>query len=114
MLLFKKKFLPAIRSGQKKQTIRLWKHPLARSGQRSYIPGVGYIQIESVEPVELAELTTNDAIADGFVDLDSLRTEIEAIYGDGAGKRPYRLRFRVLPEEEQAEIRRRKQAAKKS
>ena len=40
MLLFKKKFLAAIRSGRKTQTIRLWKHQRMRSGQRSYIPGV--------------------------------------------------------------------------
>ena len=45
MLLFKKKFLPAIRAGEKTQTIRLWKFRHLRSGQRSYIPGVGYIRI---------------------------------------------------------------------
>ena len=52
MLLFKKKFLPAIRSGEKTQTIRLWKWRMMRPGQRSYIPGAGYVAIERVEPGE--------------------------------------------------------------
>ena len=53
MLLFKKKFLPAIRSGEKTQTIRLWKFRHMRAGQRSYIPGIGPIHITRVEPVEI-------------------------------------------------------------
>ena len=66
MLLFKKKFLPAIRSGEKTQTIRLWKFRHMRSGQRSYIPGIGYIRIKLVEPVDIDALTDADAIPDGF------------------------------------------------
>jgi hypothetical protein len=53
MVLFKRKFLDAIRSGEKTQTIRLWKHRMMRSGQRSYIPGIGPIRITSVEQVEV-------------------------------------------------------------
>ena len=40
-----KAILDDIRSGAKTQTIRLWKHRMMRSGQRSYIPGVGYIRM---------------------------------------------------------------------
>ncbi len=53
MLLFKKKFLDAIRSGQKTQTVRLWKWRKMKPGQRSYIPGAGYIQIATVDEVAL-------------------------------------------------------------
>ena len=97
MLLFKKKFLPAIRSGEKTQTIRLWKWRMMRAGQRSYIPGAGYIAIERVEPVELAELTDADAVPDGFATADSLRHELSTIYGDklAAGYQAYRIVFRV-------------------
>ena len=66
MLLFKKKFLPAIRSGEKTQTIRLWKFRHMRTGQRSYIPGIGHIRITLVEPVDIDALTDADAIPDGF------------------------------------------------
>ena len=73
MLLFKKKFLPAIRSGQKTQTIRLWKHRRMRPGQRSYIPGVGHIRLIAVDEVDLAQLTDADARPDGFDTADQLR-----------------------------------------
>ena len=78
MLLFKKRFLDAIRSGQKTQTIRLWRHRKMRAGQRSYIPGAGYIRIDAVDEVQLADLTDDDARPDGFPSAVELRAEIAA------------------------------------
>ena len=66
MLLFKKRFLPAIRSGEKTQTIRLWKYCRMRAGQRSYIPGVGYIRVTAVDEVRLEALSDDDARPDGL------------------------------------------------
>lgn len=82
MLLFKRKFLDAIRSGEKTQTIRLWKHRMMRSGQRSYTPGVGYMRIKQVEEVEIEDLTDADAVPDGFSDADQLKSELRSIYGE--------------------------------
>ena len=95
MLLFKKKFLDAIRSGEKTQTIRLWKHRMMRAGQRSYIPGVGRIQILQVEQVAVDELTDADAIPDGFPDAASLQAELKTIYGEklSAGYKAFRVVF---------------------
>ncbi len=103
MLLFKKKFLPAIRDGDKTQTIRLWKHRRMRSGQRSYIPGAGYVRIALVEEVQLERLTDEDARPDGFDSADQLRAEIEQLYPQqlAAGHKAYRVVFRLLPPEEQ-------------
>jgi len=97
MLLFKKKFLPAIRSGEKTQTIRLWKWRMMRSGQRSYVPGVGYIAIERVEQVRLEDLTDADAVPDGFATADALRDELQSLYGEkiAAGHQAFRVVFRV-------------------
>lgn len=102
MLLFKKKFLAAIRRGDKTQTIRLWKHRRMRAGQRSYIPGVGYIRIVAVDSVQLDSLTEDDANRDGFDSLESLRAEIEQLYAEqmAAGYQAYRVVFEVLPGEE--------------
>ncbi|MCL2006153.1 MAG: ASCH domain-containing protein [Planctomycetaceae bacterium] len=106
MLLFKKKFLDQIRRGDKTQTIRLWEHRRMKAGQRSYIPGVGYIAIVSVEPVELALLTDEDAVLDGFASADLLRREIRAIYTASVRKKktPFKVRFSVYPPKEQEEM----------
>src|SRR5215468_6204279 len=96
MLLFKKKFLPAIRSGEKTQTIRLWKFRHMRTGQRSYIPGIGHIRITSVEPVDIDALTDADAIPDGFESAAALQHELRTIYGDklAAGYQAFRIAFK--------------------
>ena len=103
MLLFKKKFLELIRRGEKTQTIRLWGRARLRAGQRSYIPGIGYISILSVEPVELEHLTDADAVPDGFRTAELLRDEIRSIYADELkrGQKAFRVRFRVFPPRDQ-------------
>ena len=97
MLLFKKKFLEAIRTGEKTQTVRLWKYRRMRPGQRSYIPGAGYIRVHAVDEVELPDLTDEDARLDGFDSGDALRAEIAALYPGqlAGGYRAYRVRFAI-------------------
>jgi hypothetical protein len=97
MLLFKKKFLDAIRAGEKTQTIRLWKRRIMRGGQRSYIPGIGAIRILAVEQVAVDELTDADAVPDGFADAESLKAELRDIYGEklAEGYQAYRVTFAV-------------------
>ena len=106
MLLFKQKFLEAIRSGEKTQTIRLWKYRRMKPGQKSFIAGVGYIRIESVERVELDQLTDANAIPDGFPSADALRAELCALYGADmlARRKLYIIRFSVYPPSEQQRI----------
>jgi hypothetical protein len=113
MLLFKKKFLDAIRQGRKTQTVRLWKWRKMKPGQRSYIPGAGYIQIAAVDEVALAALTDEDAVLDGFDSAAALRREIEQLYPKelAAGYRAFRIRFNVLPPEVQRQMRLEKQQA---
>lgn len=100
MLLFKKKFLDDIRSGTKTQTIRLWKHRMMRAGQRSYIPGVGYIRITVVEQVEVEALTDADALPDGFPTAAALQTELRELYGEklNNGHQAYRVIFHRVSE----------------
>jgi hypothetical protein len=100
MLLFKKEFLPAIRSGQKTQTIRLWKHRRMRSGQRSYIPGAGPIHVSVVEEVRLEDLTDADALPDGFPTAEALRAALARLYPAqlAAGYQAYRIVFELKKE----------------
>jgi len=99
VLLFKKKFLPAIRAGQKRQTLRFWKWRLMRAGQRSYIPGVGHIVIEKVEEVRLEDLTEADALADGFATLQELHAALAELYpaNQAAGRKLFRVTFSLAP-----------------
>ncbi|MBI2826909.1 MAG: ASCH domain-containing protein [Planctomycetia bacterium] len=98
MLLFKKKYLDAIRAGEKTQTVRLWKHRRMKPGQRSYIPGAGYIHVDTVDEVELANLTDDDARRDGFATAELLRCEIVQLYREQLtdGYRAYRVTFHTV------------------
>ena len=103
MLLFKKRFLEAIRRGEKTQTIRLWKFRRMKTGQRSYIPGIGYIRIDAVDQVELDRLTQQDAVLDGFPSVDELLAEIDRLYPaqQRDGHQAYRILLSLLTPEVQ-------------
>jgi hypothetical protein len=115
MLLFKKKFMEAIRAGEKTQTIRLWNHCRMRAGQRSYIPGAGYIRVLSIEPIEVAALTDADAVPDGFESAEKLRGELNTLYAEqlAAGYQAYRIRFELFSPEEQQQARAERQEKKR-
>ncbi len=70
-----------------------------RTGQRSYIPGVGHIRITLVEPVEIDALTDADAIPDGFPTAAELQHELRTIYGDklARGHQAFRVAFQCEP-----------------
>jgi hypothetical protein len=103
VLLFKKKFLPAIRGGEKTQTIRLWPYRRMKPGQRSYIPGAGYIRIVAVDAIVLSELRDEDATPDGFATAADLLAELSDLYAAqlAAGQQAYRIRFELLSAAEQ-------------
>lgn len=107
MLLFKKKFLDAIRDGTKTQTIRLWRWRRMKQGQYSYIPGAGYIVIDEVTEVRLEDLTDDDALPDGFLSAADLRAEIAQLYpsAESDGYRAFRIRFHICPPEDQKRLR---------
>jgi hypothetical protein len=102
VLLFKREFLPAIRRGEKTQTIRLWKHRRMKPGQRSYIPGAGAIRVTAVDEVDLDRLTDADARPDGFETAEQLRAELARLYPDqlARGRRAYRVVFVLLSGQE--------------
>ena len=98
-LFFKKPLQDAIRAGRKRTTIRRWRaeKPGLRAGQRVYSPGLGWLTIEGVEPVELESLSDYDAKADGFATARDLRDVLLSLYPRHAddGKRWFRVSFDV-------------------
>ena len=82
MLLFKKKFLPLIASGAKRQTIRVWPRRRLRAGQMEFVPGLGRVRVTAFEPVRPPDLTDDDAVLDGFASREALLEELRSLYGD--------------------------------
>ncbi len=99
MLMFKKKFLDAIRAGKKTQTLRYWKRLRIHSNQKSFIPGIGPVWIDSVDEVSIDNLTDDDAIPDGFASIEELKNEINNIYGTDPKGKLYRIRFHLMVHE---------------
>jgi hypothetical protein len=94
-LLFQKRFFDSIRSGRKCTTIRRWRGPRVKAGSRAFVPGLGYLLIESVERVTLGQLRAADAIADGFASLSQMRATLREIYPPTQTRADGRLWFRV-------------------
>jgi hypothetical protein len=99
-LLFKKCFVEPIRSGRKSTTLRRWASPRVVAGERCFSRGVGWLMIDSVEPIDsLDSLTDADARADGFDDLRQMKEALRRIYPDteGDGRSWFRVAFRLDP-----------------
>jgi hypothetical protein len=86
-----------------------------KPGQRSYIPGAGYIRVLAVDEVDLAALCDDDARRDGFASAEALRTEITMLYALqlAAGQRAFRIGFALFSPEEQAAVVEQKKASRK-
>jgi len=95
MLLMKKVFFAAIRSGGKTTTLRYWRRRQVRPGSLQTIPGLGKVRIDEAACVELGDLTDADAQADGFADLKALTAALHDLYPPARreGRRLYRVRF---------------------
>ena len=95
-LFFKKHFQDAIRAGRKQTTIRRWKTPMLRPGERAFSPGLGWLNIDAVEAIELEHLGEADARADGFETMAALREVLITLYPDHAsdGKSWFRVGLR--------------------
>jgi len=98
MLLMKKQFYEAIRSGRKTTTLRFWRWAHMRPGSVHSVRGLGLLRVDSVEPIQPQDLTDDDARADGFADLRELTRALEDIYSaDYRAKRKlFRVRFTYL------------------
>jgi hypothetical protein len=94
VLLFKKKFLEAIASGAKCQTVRVWPKRRMRAGQVEFVPGLGKVRVTALERVRPEDLTEDDARLDGFESREALLAELRALYGERLASVPcFRIRF---------------------
>jgi len=98
MLLMKKMFFDAIRTGRKTTTLRFWHYARVKPGSVHAVPGLGRVAIDDVRTVQLADLTAVDARADGFDSLRALRKALSDLYpvSQRQGRSLFRVTFRFL------------------
>jgi hypothetical protein len=75
-VLFRRPSLDGIRAGEITLAFRRWDRPRARAGGRQRTV-VGELAIDSVEPVERADITAADAARAGHASLDELFAELD-------------------------------------
>lgn len=91
-MVFTKRLREGIRRGRIRCSIRIWMHPHVTVGGR-YAMDEGQVEVESIESIELADITDDLARESGFESADDLL----AIARHGRGRNVYLIRFHYLP-----------------
>jgi hypothetical protein len=90
-MVFTKRLREGVRRGDITCSIRIWTRPHIKVGGR-YRMDEGEIEIDSVEPIELAEVTPQLARESGFAGMADLLN----VARHGKGENIYLIRFRYL------------------
>lgn len=89
---FTQRLREGVRTGQITCSVRIWTRPHVRVGGR-YRMEEGEIEIDSIEPIGLPDITPQLARASGFLGvLDLLK-----VAKHGAGQNIYLIRFHYIP-----------------
>ena len=91
-VVFTKRLRDGVIRGDMTCTVRIWTSPLVKIGNR-YRMGDGEIEIESITPIDLPDITPALARESGFLGvLDLLK-----VARHGKGDNVYLIRFHYLP-----------------
>lgn len=91
-MTFTKSLRDRVRSGEITVSVRVWHKPRVIVGNR-YAMEEGEIEIDSIEPIGLPDITHQLAVASGFLGvLDLLK-----VAQHGSGTNIYLVRFHYLP-----------------
>jgi len=90
-MVFTKRLREGVRRGDITCSIRIWTHPHVKVGSR-YRMDEGQIEIDSVEPIELSQVTSQLARESGFLGADDLLK----VARHGKGENIYLIRFHYL------------------
>jgi hypothetical protein len=91
-MVFTKRLREGIRRGRIKCSVRVWMRPHVKLGGR-YPMDDGHIVIDSIESIEMDEITNELARESGFASVDDLLQ----IAKHGKGENVYLIRFHYLP-----------------
>jgi hypothetical protein len=91
-MVFTKRLREGVRRGEITCSVRIWMSPRVRVGGR-YPMEEGEIEVDSIEPIGLPDITSQLAQASGFLGvLDLLK-----VAKHGKGERIYLVRFHYVP-----------------
>lgn len=91
-MTFTKRLRDLVRRGRIRCSIRIWTRPHVKAGGR-YGMDEGHIVVDSVEPMNLADVTFDLARESGFESVDDLLR----VARHGKGDNVYLIRFHHLP-----------------
>ena len=91
-VVFAKELREGIRRGRIRCSIRIWMRPHVKAGGK-YPMDDGHIVVESIDSIELADVTEELAKESGFAGVDALL----ATARHGRGENVYLIRFHYLP-----------------
>ena len=90
-MVFTKRLRDGIRRGRIKCTVRVWQNARVKVGGR-YPMEDGHVVVDSIEPIEIGDITYDLARESGFADVDDLLATAK----HGRGQNVYLIRFHYL------------------
>ena len=98
MLLMKKQFFEAIRTGTKTTTLRYWRRPMVRAGSVHSVRGLGAVRVDDLQVIDFDDITDADACADGLSGRAELTTVLAELYppSQRAERTLYKVTFTYL------------------
>ena len=91
-MVFTKRLRDRVRSGEITCSVRIWTRPHVKPGGR-YRMEEGEIEVDSIEPIGLPDITPQLARESGFLGL----IDLLKVANHGRGSNIYLIRFHYLP-----------------
>ena len=91
-MVFKKELREGVRRGRIRCSVRIWQRPHVKAGGR-YPMDEGHIVVDSIEAIELDDITHDLARESGFASVEDLLQTAK----HGPGNNVYLVRFHYLP-----------------
>jgi hypothetical protein len=91
-MVFTKRLRDGVRRGEITCSIRIWKRPHVKAGGR-YQMEEGEIEVDSIEPIGLQEITPQLARESGFLGV----VDLLKVAKHGSGDNIYLIRFHYVP-----------------
>ena len=92
VVVFTKRLRDGVRRGEITCSVRIWQRPHVKVGGR-YQMDEGEIEVDSIEPIGLQEITPQLARESGFLGV----VDLLKVAKHGRGDNIYLIRFRYLP-----------------